>query len=77
MNSEKLVNDFVADFKVRYKGRRVLKTAYHFMNWVSGFNVDTCTKNLGKFDEYCRKKKVRATWRNAAEWYAIGKVAEK
>lgn len=74
MNFDKIVNDFVADFKQRYKGRRVLKTAYHFFNWVCCFNADNCQLKLAQFDAYCRRRKVRATWRNAAEWYATGRV---
>lgn len=77
MDIDKIVTDFVADFKLRYKGRRALKTAYHFFNWASCFDAVRCKQKMAEFDAYCRRRKVRATWRNAAEWYATGKVVVK
>lgn len=65
---------FVKDFDTRYKGRRVLKTSYHFFNWCTMFNGEKSRELSDKFCEYCRRTRARATWRNAVEWYCTGKV---
>lgn len=66
--------EFVADFKKRYKGLRVLKTSHHFFNWRTMFNVEKSRELSDKFIEYCRRTHTRATWQNAVEWYCTGKV---
>lgn len=61
--------DFERYFKAKYKGRRVLKTTFHFFAWITDGDSTKRDKLLHEFLLYCNKEGVRASWRNAAEWH--------
>lgn len=61
--------DFEKYFKAKYKGRRVLKTTFHFFSWIADGNSTKRDWLLNEFILYCRNSGIRASWRNAAEWY--------
>jgi hypothetical protein len=65
----KSIADFEKYFKAKYKGRRVLKTTFHFFSWIAGGDSTKRDKFLHDFSLYCQKEGVRASWRNAAEWH--------
>lgn len=65
---------FEADFDRMFKGKRVMKTAFHFFNWAAKGDKAVRERGLEGFAGYCRRTKVRRSWQNAAEWYTTGMV---
>lgn len=65
---------FERDFALKFGDRRVLKTAFHFFDWATKGERSERDRLLSRFTEYCRRRGVRASWRNAAEWNERGRV---
>ncbi len=63
---------FERDFALKFGGRRVLKTAFHFFDWAAKGERTERERLLAAFTAYCRRAGVSASWRNAAEWYERG-----
>ena len=66
---------FERDFALKFGDRRVLKTTFHFFNWATRGDEAERERLISKFTAYCRRNRVRASWRNAAEWHERGYVA--
>ena len=65
----KSARDFEKDFARKFGGRRVLKTAFHFFFWAAKGDSQLRDRLLHDFVADCRRAKVSASWRRAAEWY--------
>ena len=60
---------FERDFALKFGGKRVLKTAFHFFHWATKGDEAERERLLAQFTAYSRRAETRASWRNAAEWY--------
>lgn len=78
--TDELIEKFTADFAEKFGGKPVLKTPLHFFEWIremSGGNAGDRSDMLGRFEEYCRRTRARATWRNAAQWWMTGTIEKE
>ena len=78
--TDELTDKFSAAFEEKFGDKPVLKTPLHFFEWIretSGGNDGDRSDLLERFEEYCRRTRARATWRNAAQWWMTGKIAKE
>ena len=82
--ADKVIEEFTADFEEKFSGKIVLKTPFHFFDWAAGKTGGSAesrekerTDLLLRFNEYCRKAKIKATWRKAVVWWMEGKVRKE
>ena len=63
---------FAAAHEDRY-GKRVLKTAWHFLHWAVGYDGALASRRLSLFERWCAKYDKPRTTDNAVRWYLAHK----
>lgn len=69
---EKQVQNFkeaFAEAHVNRYGKRVLKTAWHFMHWASGYDGNVASRRFTRFEKWCVRHGKPRTTDNAIRWY--------
>lgn len=82
--TDMVIEEFTAHFAQKFAGKAVLKTPFHFFDWAAGKtggSAESCererTELIDRFDAYCRRAKVKQTWRKAVGWWVEGKVKKE
>ena len=72
----KVTDKDVREFKARFAnahedryGKRLLKTAWHFLHWAGGYDGALASLRFTRFERWCVRHGQPRTTDNAVRWY--------
>lgn len=73
---QKVTDNEVRDFKAKFAaahenryGKRVLKTAWHFLHWASEYDGKLASRRFTRFERWCVRHGQPRTADNAVRWF--------
>lgn len=76
----KVTDRDVREFKAKYAaahekryGKRVLKTAWHFLHWAAQYDCVLTVRLQSLFERWCARNRKPRTTDNAVRWYLTRK----